>query len=70
MRLVGRAVMVSHEGLAGREGRRHPVCGRGLWVSGCLDAEGEGGGGGTGVMGEGEEVLETDAVSMFEILEG
>lgn len=61
LQLVGRAIMVSHEGLKGRETLAHPACAVGLWVSGCLGAGGE--------AGE-EEVLETDAISMFEILRG
>ncbi|KPI42833.1 uncharacterized protein AB675_1879 [Cyphellophora attinorum] len=97
LQLVGRAIMVTHEGLSGKQGEVHPICraGLGRWGSSCLGEQsetvlngeqysevgskdfGEAIGGGTkpdmsaGVDGEfAHEVIETDAISMFEILRG
>jgi len=63
LQLVGRAVMVTHSGLAGREMETHPVCGKNIWTSACLSGD-------VGLGEYGGELLETDAVSMFEILRG
>jgi hypothetical protein len=62
LQLVGRAIMVKHAGLSG-EIETHPACSRLLWTSTCLAGE-------IGVAEHGAEVLETDAFSMFEILNG
>jgi hypothetical protein len=63
LQLVGRAIMVKHAGLNGLELETHPVCSRFLWASTCLAGE-------IGVAEHSAEVLETDAFSMFEIMNG
>ena len=84
LQLVGRAVMVKHEGLEDRQCEVHPVCrtGMGSWGSSCLEkvavtegvASNDGDGVGTlpGTIDGpfSHELIETDAISMFEILRG
>lgn len=64
MQIVGKAVMMKHEGLEGKYGNVHPACSQGSekWISPCLS-----GGGKEGTLEE-ADTIETDPVSLFEIL--
>ena len=64
MQIVGRAVMIKHEGLEGKHKNVHPACSQGSeqWISPCLE-----GGGQEGALEEAGGI-ETDPISLFEIL--